>query len=270
MISGSLEGAIAKVGRAAEHYRVLKYELNGGFDDAFHTVRMESDRDGLEYRFYIGELKPIDLNFSLILGDAYHNLRSALDLLVFQMHIRHYRGFKNMPSGAIKDSMFPIFLNRPEIKPRISKPTDKWDQVRRLGAKERAAIEWLQPYHGRDGRLQKRSLSHIEQMRQTLDDVNWFDIVDKHHAIYAVDHRRWAFHRPVFTPHPSMASAKRLLCVDPSKATQRSTGGHLRERLHPNKCKCTVVSTRQYASRKLKATQSLFSIISGVRSSASP
>ena len=198
MVHGKLEGAIAKVGRAAEHYRVLKYDLNGGFDYKFRPVTPQCEREGLEYRFYVGEIEPIDPSFSLIAGDAYHNLRSALDHLVFQMHVRHYRG--SITPEAEYDSMFPIY-DRPRFKDKmktIPKPTKEWSNISRLSAKERAAIEWLQPYRRGYKVPPTRANSLVQQMRQTLHDVNWFDVIDKHRTIHVVQDARFLYHGPRF------------------------------------------------------------------------
>ena len=198
MVYGNLEGAIAKVARAAEHYRTLKYGLNGGFDDTFRPVTMVCEREGLEYSFCVGEIRPIDPSFSLIAGDGYHNLRSALDHLVFEMHVRHFRG--RIDPVAEIESMFPIY-DRPRFKDKkktIPKPTKEWSNICRLSAKERRAIEWLQPYRRGYEVPPVGPLTLVQQMRQTLHDVNWFDVVDKHRTIHAVQEARFSYHAPIF------------------------------------------------------------------------
>jgi hypothetical protein len=199
MAYANIEGTIAKVARAAEHYRVLKFELNGGFDYTFRPVEMKCEREGTEYRFYVGDIEPINPDFSLIAGDAYHNLRSALDHLVFQMHVRNARG--NITAAAESDSMFPIYDHRrfKDKKKTVAKPPEEWSNICRLSAKERTAIEWLQPYRRGYVIPSTGRISLVQQMRQTLHDDNWFDIVDKHRTLHAVQEGRFSVHGPRFT-----------------------------------------------------------------------
>lgn len=48
--------------------------------------------NGLEFPFHVSEIEPLDQAWLLLIGDAYHKLRTALDQLVYQLHVRHFRG----------------------------------------------------------------------------------------------------------------------------------------------------------------------------------
>lgn len=200
---GSLDGAAAKVRRAAEHYGVAKYELSRGVDKTLRALTPEVHRGGLEYRLHVGDLEPIDPSLVLVLGDGFHNLRCALDYLVFELHVRSSRG--NMCAQAVRDSQFPIFNDVPMIgqgSRRRPKRTDEWARIKRLGMKERTAIEFMQPYHrwDRRGSLPGRPYPIVHQYRGTLDVLGWFDIVDKHHNLHLAHTGAVSVTRPSFSP----------------------------------------------------------------------
>jgi hypothetical protein len=194
MSFGSLEGAVAKMYRAAEHYRVLK-DLNDGVDFRTYPVRMDRDDEGLTYRFYIGELKPIHPDSSLIMGDGFHNLRSALDHLVLQLYVRRFKG--KVPDDVVRTSAFPILGNRRLDSRKNDLPTDKWRDIGRLSKKQRTTIEWMQPYH-RWSPKDKGRKPKVWQYRHTLDEVSWFDNVDKHQTLHVVQSMPRSIHRPDF------------------------------------------------------------------------
>jgi hypothetical protein len=188
-VTGSVHAPLAKLSRAIHHYLNLK-ALHGGFDHRRRPVSVEVDNDRLRYRFRIGEIEPLPPEWPLVLGDAYHNLRSALDSLAFQLHVRRYRG--NVPTNIIDASAFPI--RNAEWHYRDGKrkgqpiPTDQWKAISTLAKRERTAIEWLQPYKGFDARHPRPS-RRIGQIRSGLADIHRFDIIDKHqqpHLLTAV------------------------------------------------------------------------------------
>ncbi|MGP0107252.1 MAG: hypothetical protein ACLPR9_00030 [Acidimicrobiales bacterium] len=161
---------VARLSWAAHHYRTLKNELHGGVDRMVRPVRVETHRSGLEYRFYVKDIEPLDERWPFVFGDCLHSLRASLDHLVFQLHLRHFRG--NVPKAAIKDSGFPIFVKPPTVQGGGVKPLEQWPTIKRLAARERTAIAWLQPYHRRN--------DWATPFRQALRDVHTLDIADKH------------------------------------------------------------------------------------------
>jgi hypothetical protein len=195
---GSLEGPVAKVGRAAEHYRVLKTDFSGGFDRKYRTVSFERHRDGLEYRLHIGELEPIHPEFVLVLGDAYFNLRSALDQLAFQLHVRHFRGV--VPAKIEERSAFPILDRRRKDKQGRIIGSDKWREIQNLSLQERTAIEWMQPYHRWYDSFWSTTRPRVHHFRNVLHDVNWFNRIDKHRRLHVVHSVPASVYRPQFDP----------------------------------------------------------------------
>jgi hypothetical protein len=179
-MAGSLNDPIARIKRAVHHYHALKDSFHG-VDRKFRPVRVERDREGLEYRFYVGEIEAPNSDWSLMLGDAYHNLRAALDNLVFQLHVRHYRG--KVPDAVEKTSAFPVFEVPDTFKTTgLPIPTDRWKTIQNLGRAERATIEWLQPYHGRDRHYPPRTV--VNQIRRGIHDVDRLDKIDKHRNLH--------------------------------------------------------------------------------------
>lgn len=204
-MSGSLEGPIAKVRRAIQHYRTLKDEFHGGVDHKLRAVTQERHRDGHEYRFRVGQIEPIDPAWPILMGEAYYNLRSALDHLVFQLHVRHFRG--NVPADAVEESAFPIWERpREPSHERLgrgratTRPTSQWKEIKRLGRSERTAIDWLQPFHGIDERTWPRPKTFVRQTRLALRDLNALNNIDKHRELHV------CHSAPMVVPVPSYLS----------------------------------------------------------------
>lgn len=169
MPHGSLDDPIAKLQRAVEHFLMIRAAL-GGRDHPPVPLRMVSSEDGLRYDFYAEGVPPLPANLPLMLGDAYFNLRGALDYLVYQMHERHYRG--KIPEKVAEQAQFPI-----RTKPQKESP-DTWKDIRNLGSKERIAIAWLQPY--------RRRKDALYGIREHLADINAINNADKHRRLHVV------------------------------------------------------------------------------------
>lgn len=104
----NLDGCREKRRRAGEHFQALDkalYDWLGepGVDKALWTMRGEFRPDKGEFAFVGRMLKRPDevLRWGVILGDAIHNIRSALDQLVWQLVLLNGK----MPSRA---NQFPI------------------------------------------------------------------------------------------------------------------------------------------------------------------
>lgn len=175
MRSGGIDQPVAKLRRAAEHYRVIKRDFFGGYDRQALPVVLERHRDGLEYRLRAGEIEPLPPDLPLLLGDAYYNLRGALDYLVYQLHLRHYRG--SIPAAVRRDSAFPIYSQQPPQRGGAPLPTERWKEIGSLGKRERTAIEWLQPYRGRGSTI-------VKDLRVALSDISIVNNFDKHRELH--------------------------------------------------------------------------------------
>ena len=165
---GSLDDPIAKLQWAIKHYLLIRDALSGR-DHQLIRLKMVASGDGLEYKFFAEDVPQLPTDLPLMLGDAYHNARVALDHLVFQLHMRHYRG--RIPSNVIKKPAFPVYDQIPN-----SGGPNHWDAVKRIGKKERVAIERLQPYNQRPGPLYG--------IRIHLSDLSEINNQDKHRQLY--------------------------------------------------------------------------------------
>jgi len=188
MASGSLDQPLAKLKRAADYYRTIKYDFFGGYDRHTWAGILERHRDGLEYRVRAGEIEPLPPELPLIFGDAYHNLRAALDYLVYQMHVRRYRGrFPQPPPDIAQQSAFPILRTQP------AQPASAWREIKNLAQRQRTAIEWLQPYKTRGGKP-------VRDLRRTLLDIGALNNIDKHRELHLARNILLAVETPRFAP----------------------------------------------------------------------
>lgn len=133
-MSHRLDGPRTKIERAKEHFRDLHAEMVAASDLRPYRIVVEPESDPREHVIRIKMSFSPPLRWAAIAGDTIHNLRSALDLLVWQLVLA-----KNKRPD--KRTEFPIFLDPAKYKaggPRKVK-----------GVSEAAVniIEGLQPYH---------------------------------------------------------------------------------------------------------------------------
>jgi len=99
------------------------------------------------YTFHILESPP--LAFSAIISDILHNLRSALDSLVFALGEAQQGG--TLPSKMARDSAFPIANRIEDFDPR---------KIRAVSPDAVTEIERLQPYHRADPETHRLAVLH--------------------------------------------------------------------------------------------------------------
>jgi hypothetical protein len=158
-----LQGCNAKLRRATDHLNTLNLEVTGfldekpyGFVGNFeaqrrqHVFRVRLARGAGERIAHIGT----------VFGDMVHNLRSALDHLVYEL----VRLNGQKPRGTVG---FPIY----DTEPKDGFACATVDALRGVGTHELALIEQLQPYN----RL------HYERL--ALSFVRRFDNQDKHRTL---------------------------------------------------------------------------------------
>ncbi len=174
-MDGSLDDPLSKLGRAVTHYHALR-ALHGGVDHKRYAVTAERSSTGLEFSFRIGEIKPLDPSWPLLLGDAYHNLRTALDQLVYQLHVHHFKGV--LPANVETRSEFPVMIKRePPDSSVISKRG-----ICRLSQRDKKEIDLLQPYRGMGVSYPPKR--NIWGLRSAVKDAHLIDIIDKHRHLH--------------------------------------------------------------------------------------
>src|SRR5947199_5076580 len=74
----------SKLERAKHHILDLDSQFSTFLKDAY-TIGTKSKPEISHVQLYIADAKPIPDTFPLLIGDAVHNIRSALDHLVWQL-----------------------------------------------------------------------------------------------------------------------------------------------------------------------------------------
>src|SRR5258708_7566139 len=99
----NLGSVIAKIERAKEHVRNLVPEISAFWTPARYTIALEDDPHTGDEVFRIhGNDFDLPARWSCIVGEAIHNLRSALDHLAWQLVLAN----NNIPNRSAE---FPIF-----------------------------------------------------------------------------------------------------------------------------------------------------------------
>lgn len=153
-----LIGPRIKLARAARHLDELNAVASQYLQGKPYSIESveESNGDSV-WRLSINQ--PVPLEWSAIVGDAVHNMRAALDLVVWQL----VEANGNLPS---RDTCFPI----------ASGPGAQFEQAlcrSLLGADDQAVklVRRLKPYAGGN---------------HTLSRLHALDIVDKHRLVLVV------------------------------------------------------------------------------------
>src|SRR5689334_16234875 len=100
-----LDGARAKIVRAGDHLEALKAESLRFSDEQSYEFPIELDEKTGEQIVSLRSKRqpPLDapIHLGIVVGDALHNLRSALDHLVWQLAV--------IGTGPGERNQFPIF-----------------------------------------------------------------------------------------------------------------------------------------------------------------
>lgn len=157
-----IHGVRLKVERAKKHIADLERELHAFFDRNPYKIGEMLRPEISHYRLYIESIEPMPDIFALLLGDAIHNLRTALDHLAWQL----VQAGGGTPD---KDTYFPIYID-PNGSRKYTSAIGKGEMNKMpLGAQK--ALEAMQPYKTGDN---------------TLWQIHQLDIVDKHHLVVPV------------------------------------------------------------------------------------
>lgn len=146
---------LAKIQRAIHHTNDLRIKIDEYFAKTPFELVTKSDKKTGEVTHYVRKNHPIPVEFSLIIGDAVHNLRSALDLTMFAMI-----GEKARKPDAVQ---FPFAKKADDFQNSI-----KSRQVELAGSAVLNVINQLKPYGGGN---------------ELLYMVHRLDIEDKHKLI---------------------------------------------------------------------------------------
>jgi hypothetical protein len=150
-------GALLKIGRAQTHMAELDYAVFRYLRQRRYSISLiqdfETDRAGFELT--LKEAPPLEIG--VMLGDAVHNLRAALD---------HVIAANALAAGkTAKGTAFPIGKDRADFEQRAL------DSARKAGPEAIAVCTDLKPYRGGN---------------DALVDLHELDIVDKHQLLIGV------------------------------------------------------------------------------------
>lgn len=174
-----MDGPRAKVERAAENINLLNSAVGRFFETGPYEIVGEFDAECSQYVWSVKITQQPPLELGVMLGEAVHNLRSALDLLVWQLVLLN----AGVPS---RENYFVVARSKAEFDRRAG--------VRLQGIADAhfAFIEKLQPYHAGG-----RADGHF------LVLLSWLSNTDKHRVI----HPMYGYFRPepppqlVFVPN---------------------------------------------------------------------
>ncbi len=197
----NLDGPRLKVARAKSEIERLRLA-----EDAFrqntkyHIVHTECDlqtRNNI-YRVRVEGLPPSP-EWGIYIGEIAHNLRSALDQLVYQLALLKTK-------TPASNSQFPIFLvgrakrrkpgKRRELIPHFEgmRLSDGRSMIRDLSRKHQAMIERLQPYHRSNRAMNGPHSANQSGARNShlwwLHEIN---NADKHRLIQVVGAKKGAY-----------------------------------------------------------------------------
>jgi hypothetical protein len=136
--SSPLTGARAKLGRANAHLAELDALGRRWAARVSYTLRLELLNNNIlvARMFDLANAEP-PLQMALVAGDAVHNLRSALDHVIYQ--------FAVAGGASGEQSEYPIFEDAGEYRRRSK------DRLEGVAPELRDKIEATQPFHLRDG-----------------------------------------------------------------------------------------------------------------------
>ena len=196
-----LDGSRAKIARAADHLETLDAALSRFVRDGGFRMSSEPDPDTGEHvmRVYSQLQPPVPPSdaTSVMVGDALHNLRSALDHLIWRL--------AKTPTRA---NQFPIF-DAPEAFKKESKR-----YLRSVPKTHGAKIEAYQPYPGRSTALSTLAkLNDVDKHRLLLPGATSFAGLTGRFSGYGVNSLTVTGHD--WTPFEDGAEVYRL-AIEPS------------------------------------------------------
>jgi hypothetical protein len=177
-MAGSLASVELKLQRAGFHLAAV--ETLAALPQRVTTPRAVAvDSRTVEYHLRPPTFPADEL--SVVLGDFLFDLRSSLDHLAFQLHVRRHRG--RVPAAVERASAFPIHVTEPKV------PTAQWKEIKTLAARERARLWRLQPFllDPRSPSFSPRDQSDdLHWKRTVLRDLSRLNNIDKHRRLSVV------------------------------------------------------------------------------------
>jgi hypothetical protein len=167
-MGASLAGVRSKIDRANKHFDEVNAAVEialGAEDKANLTPPYEYEPVRQQLIVACPKPRPVDPALPLAIGDCIHNLRSALDHLIFQLAVLNSKAVE-----AEKTISFPVFLTDKDFQGFIKKKVAPF-----IDRKALAEIEKLQPYQSGN--------AHEADILWVLSQL---DIIDKHRLLVVI------------------------------------------------------------------------------------
>jgi hypothetical protein len=160
----AVRGVILKVNRAHEHFTALKREIDAWNGRKPYRLVAEVHANGGKHFLRVKLLEPIPVEWSVVVGEAVHDLRSALEQIIYQLTLFH-SGRRDLDGCG-----FPIYSKRSDFEKRSKRHPSGWARdggrykIRGTAPSVQLFIEELQPYPQRYTRSVHHSLAGLHEL----------------------------------------------------------------------------------------------------------
>lgn len=160
-MSDPLVGPKLKVARAYQQVREVEREINVFLNTQPNTLTPDFDpkRANLRYKYKYSD--PVPPIISVICGELFHNLRSALDQLM-NCVLAQKIGMANIRKGG-----FPIETNREKFE-----ASSQYGKVKKLFPEAAALLDKLEPYKGGNSPLWLIHHLNVMDKHKILNVIN--------------------------------------------------------------------------------------------------
>jgi hypothetical protein len=171
MESPKLSNVRDKIDRAKHHLDDIDAALKVVLGTETNTqlpIAYDFDLDRKQLIINLTKCQPIDPTLPLMIGDCIHNLRSALDHLVYRLALEN-----QVSHIAANKTFFPIYLDKTQFDERVEKLVKPF-----ISASVLAEIEKSQPYSAYD-----------VPEEADIWILSRLDIIDKHRLLIVAGHK---------------------------------------------------------------------------------
>jgi hypothetical protein len=149
-----LESSWLKIERANQHANALDATIQRWLEDRPYSLSLDVDGETGEQVCRIHVTRTPPLEWSVVIGEAIHGLRTALDHAVFALS-----SLDGEPPGGTE---FPIFKDEPMFR-NANRPGGLW-KIRGLSDAAKGVVESVQPFHHSGGEPEIHLLWVLHQL----------------------------------------------------------------------------------------------------------
>jgi hypothetical protein len=164
MVADPFAGCWERLKRADSHREAAVTEWNSFLERAPYEFRFNVDNDG-HGTMWIDQVEPVPPILSVLFGEYFYNLRTALDYCVYAVAVCDSEKSPPPGEGALQ---FPIYPDE------VSFVRNNY-RIKALSDEHKLWLEDVQPYHGQDG-----------PKTTTLYWINHLARLDRHRQLHVV------------------------------------------------------------------------------------